>query len=704
MSSLSQAASSVEKRTNARYWIVVMLFIVTSFNYGDRATLSIAGSEMAKDIGLDPVGMGYVFSAFSWAYVIGQIPGGWLLDRFGSKRVYFWSIFIWSMFTLLQGFVDIFSGFGIIVALFTLRFLVGLAEAPSFPGNSRIVAAWFPAQERGTAVSIFNSAQYFATVIFAPIMGWLTHEVGWSHVFFFMGGLGIVISFIWLKVIHEPNQHPGVNQKELEYIAAGGALINMDQQNTKVKVPFSVKWGQIKQLLGSRMMIGVYIGQYCINALTYFFITWFPVYLVQARGMSILKAGFVASVPAVCGFIGGVLGGIISDWLMRRTGSLNIARKTPIVMGMLLSMVMVFCNYVNVEWMIIGFMALAFFGKGIGALGWAVMADTAPKEISGLSGGLFNMFGNISGIQRSEVEMLGYLFFVGDRKATPLPYQSQPDDSCDWYRLRHEEAMTPDAVVRLAEAAYEKYGFNDFKLKGGVLAGEEEAESIVALAQRFPQARITLDPNGAWSLNEAIKIGKYLKGSLAYAEDPCGAEQGFSGREVMAEFRRATGLPTATNMIATDWRQMGHTLSLQSVDIPLADPHFWTMQGSVRVAQMCHEFGLTWGSHSNNHFDISLAMFTHVAAAAPGKITAIDTHWIWQEGNQRLTKEPFEIKGGLVQVPEKPGLGVEIDMDQVMKAHELYQKHGLGARDDAMGMQYLIPGWTFDNKRPCMVR
>lgn len=243
MSSLSQAATAAEKRTNARYWIVVMLFIVTSFNYGDRATLSIAGSEMARDIGLDPVGMGYVFSAFSWAYVIGQIPGGWLLDRFGSKRVYFWSIFIWSMFTLLQGFVDIFSGFGIIVALFTLRFLVGLAESPSFPGNSRIVAAWFPAQERGTAVSIFNSAQYFATVIFAPIMGWLTHEVGWSHVFFFMGGLGIVISFVWLKVIHDPNNHPGVNQKELDYIAEGGALINMDQKSSAQKVPFSVKKG-----------------------------------------------------------------------------------------------------------------------------------------------------------------------------------------------------------------------------------------------------------------------------------------------------------------------------------------------------------------------------------------------------------------------------------------------------------------------------
>ncbi|MCI4235790.1 glucarate dehydratase [Dickeya dianthicola] len=308
------------------------------------------------------------------------------------------------------------------------------------------------------------------------------------------------------------------------------------------------------------------------------------------------------------------------------------------------------------------------------------------------------------GQQRDAVEMLGYLFYIGDRNKTDLPYQSQPNEKCDWYRLRHEEALTPETVVRLAEAAYEKYGFNDFKLKGGVLAGSEEAEAVTALAKRFPQARITLDPNGAWSLEEAIRLGKQLRGVLAYAEDPCGAEQGFSGREVMAEFRRATGLPTATNMIATDWRQMGHTLSLQSVDIPLADPHFWTMQGSVRVAQMCHEWGLTWGSHSNNHFDISLAMFTHVAAAAPGRVTAIDTHWIWQEGNQRLTKEPLQIVGGMVEVPKKPGLGVELDMEQVMKAHELYKNMGLGARNDAVGMQYLIPNWTFDNKRPCLVR
>jgi glucarate dehydratase len=307
------------------------------------------------------------------------------------------------------------------------------------------------------------------------------------------------------------------------------------------------------------------------------------------------------------------------------------------------------------------------------------------------------------GQQRDAVEMLGYLFYVGDRTRTDLPYRSEPDADDEWFRLRNEEALTPEEVVRLAEAAHARYGFNDFKLKGGVLPGSQEVEAITALHERFPDARITLDPNGAWSLREAIDLCKNLHGVLAYAEDPCGAENGFSGREAMAEFRRATGLPTATNMIATDWRQMGHTIQLQSVDIPLADPHFWTMQGSVRVAQMCHEWGLTWGSHSNNHFDISLAMFTHVAAAAPGKITAIDTHWIWQDG-QRLTKEPFKIVGGLVAVPKKPGLGVEIDMDQVAKAHELYNNMGLGGRDDSVAMQYLIPGWKFDNKRPALVR
>jgi glucarate dehydratase len=307
------------------------------------------------------------------------------------------------------------------------------------------------------------------------------------------------------------------------------------------------------------------------------------------------------------------------------------------------------------------------------------------------------------GQQRDAVQMLGYLFYVGDRKKTNLPYASEPDAKDDWLRLRHEEAMTPAAIVRLAEAAQQRYGFQDFKLKGGVLRGDEEVEAVTALHERFPQARVTLDPNGGWLLKDAIRLGRKMQGVVAYAEDPCGAEEGFSGREVMAEFRRATGLPTATNMVATDWRQLAHSLALQSVDIPLADPHFWTLAGSVRVAQTCRDWGLTWGSHSNNHFDISLAMFTHVGAAAPGKVTAIDTHWIWQDG-QRLTKEPLQIREGYVQVPKKPGLGIEIDEGELEKANALYQQHGLGARDDAIAMQFLVPGWKFDPKRPCLVR
>jgi len=305
------------------------------------------------------------------------------------------------------------------------------------------------------------------------------------------------------------------------------------------------------------------------------------------------------------------------------------------------------------------------------------------------------------GQQRSSVEVLGYLFFIADRKKADLPYQSDERAGDEWLRLRHEEALTTESILRLAEAAHARYGFNDFKLKGGVLPGSQEMEVVSALAERFPRARITLDPNGAWSLAEAIQLCSNKHNVLAYAEDPCGAEQGYSGREIMAEFRRATRLPTATNMIATDWRQLKHAVELNAVDIPLADPHFWTMQGSVRVAQFCREWGLTWGSHSNNHFDISLAMFTHVAAAAPGNVTAIDTHWIWQDG-QRLTTEPLKIVDGRLTVPDRPGLGIELDMKQVEAAHHLYQQIGLGARDDAAAMQYLRANWKFDPKRPCL--
>ncbi|NWC94241.1 MULTISPECIES: MFS transporter [unclassified Pseudomonas] len=386
-----------EKPTRIRYLILLMLFVVTTLNYADRATLSIVGSSLQKDLGLDPVHMGIIFSAFAWAYVIGQIPGGWLLDRFGSKRVYAWSIFLWSLFTLLQAGVGFLSVGAAIVTLFILRFMVGLAESPSFPGNSRIAAAWFPTAERGTAAGIFTSAQYFATVLFAPLMGWITYHYGWHYVFLVMGGIGIVMSLIWLKTIHAPRQHPHVNEAELKLISEGGGLIEMDQIGVQNEFT-RPRLVHFKQLLGSRMMLGVFIGQYCINTLSYFFLTWFPVYLVQARGMSILKAGFVASLPAICGFAGGVLGGIISDALIRRGHSLTFARKAPLVVGMLMSMTMVACNYVDAEWLVVGIMAVAYFGKGFGAVGWAVIADTAPKHIAGLCGGLFNGFGNAAGI------------------------------------------------------------------------------------------------------------------------------------------------------------------------------------------------------------------------------------------------------------------------------------------------------------------
>ncbi|OLF52882.1 glucarate dehydratase [Pseudomonas chlororaphis] len=355
-----------------------------------------------------------------------------------------------------------------------------------------------------------------------------------------------------------------------------------------------------------------------------------------------------------------------------------------------------------------------FAGRDAGGRGQQTFdLRVAIHAVTALEAALLDLLGQFLGVpvaallgegqQRESVKMLGYLFYIGDRRATDLAYRNEAEADDAWLRLRHEPALDAESIVRLAEAAQARYGFNDFKLKGGVLRGEEEIEAVAALAERFPQARITLDPNGAWSLQQSIALCRDQHQVLAYAEDPCGAENGYSGREVMAEFRRATGLPTATNMIATDWREMGHAIQLHAVDIPLADPHFWTMQGSVRVAQMCHEWGLTWGSHSNNHFDISLAMFTHVAAAAPGEITAIDTHWIWQDG-QHLTRNPLRIVDGCVAVPQTPGLGVELDLDALARAHELYNARGLGARDDSLAMQFLVPGWRFDNKRPCLVR
>ena len=402
------SAAHALKRTNVRYIILALVFFITTLNYADRATLSVTGSAMRGEFGFDAIEMGYIFSAFSWSYVLCQVPAGWLLDRFGARRVYAASILLWSLFTLLQSTIGwTGSAAAAVTGLFILRFAMGAAEAPAFPANAKVVASWFPARERGTASAIFNSAQYFAAVVFTPLMAWITHAFGWHEVYVVMGVVGLVLSGVWLRFMKHPADHPGVSPRELEYIEQGGGFIRGHQAAGAPAPRSNDSWRVVRQLLGNRMLLGVYLAQFCINVLTYFFLTWFPIYLVQARHMTILQAGLVASLPAICGFGGGVLGGLLSDTLIRRGRSLTVARKVPIVGGMLLSCCIVGCNYVTTDWIVVALMSLAFFGKGIGALGWAVVADTSPREAIGLSGSLFNMCGNVAGIVTPIV--IGYL-------------------------------------------------------------------------------------------------------------------------------------------------------------------------------------------------------------------------------------------------------------------------------------------------------
>lgn len=408
---ICQVTAQAIKATRVRYGIMAMLFFMTAMNYADRSTLSITGVAIQKSMGLSPVTLGYLFSAFAWTYVLAQIPGGRLLDRYGSKRVYAVSFGLWSALTFTMGFVIGLPAAVGIAALFLLRILIGIAEAPAFPANSRVVATWFPASERGTTSALFTSSSYFAKVIFAPLMGWITQEFGWQYVYLLMGTLGFITMGIWLKVIHAPRQHPRMNQAELDYIVAGGAVVDMDSpENTQRKKgeEGSVRtWACVGEIVRNRMMAGIFLGQYCVTTLTYFFLTWFPIYLVQDRGMSILKAGIIAAIPAIAGFLGGVLGGVFSDWLLRRGFSLSAARKIPLVAGMLLCTSMIICNYIDTEWLVVTLMAASFFGKGFGAQGWGVMSDVVPKEASGLAGSLFNGFGNIAGIVTPII--IGYL-------------------------------------------------------------------------------------------------------------------------------------------------------------------------------------------------------------------------------------------------------------------------------------------------------
>jgi MFS transporter, ACS family, glucarate transporter len=394
-----------QKTTHVRYLIVLMLFIASTFSYGDRVVLSIAGVALTRDLHLDALRLGYLFSGFGWAYVAAQLPAGGLLDRFGSKRIYGISIVCWSICALLAGLTGYLPIVAAFYALFILRLLSGLAQSPVFPGNGRIVAAWFPTAERGRASAIFNSSQYFALVLFAPIMGWIVHTWSWKQCFWFAGAIGVAFSVVWFRVIHSVKAHPRISQHEIDHIEQGGGLANLDG-NTKARGN-TLTWSAVKWLLSNRMLVGIYLGQYCITTLTWFFLTWFPIYLSQARHMSIVKVGFLAALPALCGCAGGILGGVVSDRLLRAGRTLSFARKTPIVIGMSLSMTMIACNYVNTQTAVMILMSLAFFGKGFGALGWTVISDTSPKGLIGINGGLFNLIGNMAGVTTPVI--IGYL-------------------------------------------------------------------------------------------------------------------------------------------------------------------------------------------------------------------------------------------------------------------------------------------------------
>ena len=393
------------RETRIRYLIIGILFAVSCFSFADRSALSQAVAAMPKEMNLTPQRMGYLLFGFGWAYALGQLPSGGLLDRFGSKRVYGIAIILWSTFAFLTGCAGYVSASLAFTIIFILRILSGLAQSPVFPGNGRIVAAWFPTAERGRASAIFNSSQYFALPIFAPIFGGLLHRYGWQSCFWFMGAIGALFTVLWFTNIYGVKDHPRISQAEVKTIERGGGLVNTDANASAKKN--TLTWATVKMLLSYRMLVGVYIGQYCITTLTWFFLTWFPLYLAQERHMSVLKVGFAAAVPGLCGGFGGILGGFISDGLLRRGYSLSFSRKLPIMAGMALSMTIIACNYASSQGIMLLFMSLSFFGKGIGALGWTVISDTSPRGMVGMNGALFNLCGNLAGVTTPLI--IGYI-------------------------------------------------------------------------------------------------------------------------------------------------------------------------------------------------------------------------------------------------------------------------------------------------------
>lgn len=374
------------RKTRARFVILALISVGTMINYLDRTILGIAAPALTQELGLDAALMGIVFSAFSWSYTAMQIPGGILLDRLGSRVVYFLSLTLWSLFTALHGFVNS------LWTLLVMRLGLGVAEAPCFPANSRIVATWFPQQERAMATGVYTFGEYIGLAFLSPLLFWILATFGWRSLFIVVGLAGIAFGMIWYRFYQEPQDYKNVSKAELDYIAAGGGLVSGQKQTIKFE------WSIIIKLLKHRQLSGICLGQFASNSTLVFFLTWFPTYLATERGMEWIKIGFFAVMPFIAASIGVLTGGWLSDYLLRRGKSVNIARKLPIITGLLLASTIIMANYVESNTAVIAILSVAFFAQGMAALGWTLVSDIAPMNQLGLTGGIFNFAANLAGI------------------------------------------------------------------------------------------------------------------------------------------------------------------------------------------------------------------------------------------------------------------------------------------------------------------
>jgi ACS family D-galactonate transporter-like MFS transporter len=379
-----------QRPTRSRYLIMVMLFITVVINYLDRSNLSIAAPALKDEFGLDTVHEGLILSAFGWTYAAMQIPGGWLVDRVSPRVLYAAALILWSAATFFMGFA------GSFVILFVLRLAVGALEAPAYPINNRVVTTWFPERERATAIGFYTSGQFVGLAFLTPVLAWLQHHYGWHMVFVSTGLLGIVWGVLWFMIYREPRQFKGANAAEIELIQQGGGVVDLDRSVKEKKAPFN--WNDLGLVMSKRKLWGVYLGQFCLTSTLWFFLTWFPTYLVKYRGMDFIKSGFLASVPFLAAFIGVLCSGVLSDFLIRRGATVGLARKLPIILGLLISTSMIGANFTDSTPWVIFFLAVAFFGNGLASITWSLVSTLAPVRLLGLTGGVFNFVGNLSSI------------------------------------------------------------------------------------------------------------------------------------------------------------------------------------------------------------------------------------------------------------------------------------------------------------------